>query len=555
MLAPAGFAGAQDLASLSPAEQLRAIEPIMTEAERAAMVGLAGEEARAFVQRFWEARDLTPGTVANEARDIFEARLQRAGERFGGDGGPGYATDRGRVLLVFGLPDEQEMRAVPSWNPPVLTWRYNRYAPAIAVAFTRQEDGEYAVDETLELTSERFLNSLRDELRLILANTVGERHGALASATTPTPGRAATTEPGTSGAESDTAAGSDSGADADAPTPAGPSPVADPAAPAVAPEVQIWMELVFAGTARDEIGLDRDLFFFPATEGTYTVLSFEVGEEALEFVERDATAPPTAPGATLTPEQVARQQAASDAAAAGGMGNVADLRIFGAFLQGARGEENTIHSFIVPHRLEEQREGEPRPAALSLGVTLYPGEYRLAWGVLDATTGMAVTRDENIVVPDYSTGGLTLTRALLATAGLRDDTRPMNTTTVYEGVRLGNVLAANNVGDRYERDDTVEVVVVVSGWGSDPAAPGRPRLEVEYRVLAGLEGDESIARLPSQVLDFHVLGQQIPLAQVDRLRPGRDYRIEIRVKDLVSGEEAVERVPIYLRAADEDAPQ
>jgi len=80
-----------------------------------------------------------------------------------------------------------------------------------------------------------------------------------------------------------------------------------------------------------------------------------------------------------------------------------------------------------------------------------------------------------------------------------------------------------------------------------------------YRILVGLDGDESLARLPEQLLDFHVLGQQIPLGQVRRLQAGKSYRIEVRVKDLIGGGETVQRVPIHLRSAavrgSEDAVQ
>ena len=95
--------------------------------------------------------------------------------------------------------------------------------------------------------------------------------------------------------------------------------------------------------------------------------------------------------------------------------------------------------------------------------------------------------------------------------------------------------------------------MIATGWASDPGSPGKPRLEVVYRILEGLEGEESIARLPEQLLDFHVLGQQIPLAQVNRLRGGRSYRIEIRVRDLVNGTETAVQTPIHLRPEpDED---
>jgi hypothetical protein len=322
----------------------------------------------------------------------------------------------------------------------------------------------------------------------------------------------------------------------------------------LAPEVKLWMEMVFGATTRTDIPLRQRLHFFPALEGTYAALSFELGKEQLTFVDPIELVdpledPPLAAGVDSEGAMPsASLDALTSAVPAEPVEASARLRVFGAFLQGERGKEDTLHSFIIPYELAASAGDAESSAALSLGVTLFPGEYRLAWGVLDMTSGKAVTRDELVQVPDFTQGRLGLTPPLLAGRELRDDPRPMDTSTIYEGVRLGGVLVANNVDDVFARDSTVEVLTVATGWASDPAAPGKPRLEVTYRILEGLEGDESLARLPEQLLDFHVLGQQIPLGQVNRLRPGRSYRIEVRVKDLIGGGEVVQRAPIHLRA-------
>ncbi len=532
-LCPAPAAAAQEPVDLVPlAAYGTLLDPLMTEAERRAWDALGDDASRAdFVRVFWADRDPTPGTVGNERRDIFEARTRRAIQELAEESAPGYATDRGRVMLVYGLPDEQELRAVPPTAPPTLTWHYRRHTPAVRVRFTREGEAFLLVEEP-ELTNAAFMRSLGDDLRLQLATAVGDRHGALERTATPS-------------------AGLDDPAAAE---------LEPPPPPEVAPEVKIWMEMVFSGIERDELELRRRIHFFPASDGTYTALTFELGKEALEFVLPVVAQTPEADGTEEGAAAVAEDAlsvSAAEAAAAAGLADDdevpeearAHLRVFGAFMQGEPGQENTLHSFIIPYELMESAGDEESGPSLSLGVTLFPGMYRLAWGVLDATTGRAVTHDETVQIPDYTQGQLSLTRPLLAAGELRDDPRPMNTTTIYEGVRLGAVLVANDVDDVFDRDGTVEVVAVATGWASDPAAPGKPRLEVVYRILEGLEGEESLARLPDQLLDFHVLGQQIPLGQVKRLRPGRSYRIEVRVKDLVGGGETVQRAPIHLRAA------
>jgi len=518
------------------ADQGALLDPLMTAAERQRWGRLRADAGRSdFVEEFWDARDPTPGTVENERRQVFEKRAQRAIDEFTDEAEPGYATDRGRVLLVYGLPDEQETRALPGAQP-TLTWRYTRHVPPFVAVFGLTDAG-YVLEQTPELSDAAFLRGMGDDLRLLLATSVGDRNGSLVQPLAPI---LDPLDPMTAFA-------------------AGPPPAPPPE---VAPEVQVWMELVYSGKTRDDLTLRRRIHFFPALEGTYTTITFALDKGELLFevpVPLIAPIPGVSPVDLEAGADAADPEAALAADAAPTIAPVvpvivedlleprADLRIFGAFLQGEAGRENTMHSFIVPYALLESYGGELATGALSLGVTLFPGTYRLVWGVMDAGSARAVTRDEVVQIPDFSEGELALTRPLLASAELRDDFRPMDTLTVYEGLRLGNVLVANSVDDLFGRADTVEVVVVATGWASDPASPGKPRLEVVYRVLEGLEGEESLARLPDQVLDFHVLGQQIPLAQIDAIRAGRSYRIEVQVTDLVTGAQTVQRVPIHLR--------
>ena len=53
----------------------------------------------------------------------------------------------------------------------------------------------------------------------------------------------------------------------------------------------------------------------------------------------------------------------------------------------------------------------------------------------------------------------------------------------------------------------------------------------------------AIARLPTQPLDFGGVQQPIPLAQVQQLEAGTDYKIEIHIKDLINGNELTHTVP------------
>ena len=57
-----------------------------------------------FIERFWAARDPTPGTFENESRQEFERRVAFADERFGQGEVSGSMTDRGMVFVLLGPP-------------------------------------------------------------------------------------------------------------------------------------------------------------------------------------------------------------------------------------------------------------------------------------------------------------------------------------------------------------------------------------------------------------------------------------------------------------------
>jgi len=63
------------------------------------------EEREQFKENFWLRRDPTPDTIENEYREEHYERIAYANERFA-SGKPGWKTDRGRIYILYGKPDE-----------------------------------------------------------------------------------------------------------------------------------------------------------------------------------------------------------------------------------------------------------------------------------------------------------------------------------------------------------------------------------------------------------------------------------------------------------------
>lgn len=81
---------------------------IISDEEKKAFRQLNTDEERGhFVEQFWDRRDPTPGTEENEMKEEHYRRIAYANEHFAANV-PGWQTDRGRIYIQYGPPDEME---------------------------------------------------------------------------------------------------------------------------------------------------------------------------------------------------------------------------------------------------------------------------------------------------------------------------------------------------------------------------------------------------------------------------------------------------------------
>ncbi len=101
---------------------------IITDQERAAFKALQTDAEREhFIEQFWERRDPTPGTAENEFKEEHYRRIAYANQHFApATGLAGWKTDRGRVYIVYGPPDEIESHPQGGGAHafPYEQWRY-----------------------------------------------------------------------------------------------------------------------------------------------------------------------------------------------------------------------------------------------------------------------------------------------------------------------------------------------------------------------------------------------------------------------------------------------
>jgi GWxTD domain-containing protein len=99
----------KDVAYIITPEEARAFKMLKTD-----------EERERFIEMFWRMRDPNPSTQENEFRNEHYARIAHANETFGFRDVPGWITDRGRVYIMYGKPDEVQREA------SVERWLYNK---------------------------------------------------------------------------------------------------------------------------------------------------------------------------------------------------------------------------------------------------------------------------------------------------------------------------------------------------------------------------------------------------------------------------------------------
>jgi len=99
-----------------------------------------------FIRRFWERRDPTPGTPENEAWEEHYRRLMYVEEHFQEAGRSGLDSDRGRIYILYGAPDEIEQRDQSAEEKPYQIWHYYHMEGGVVFVFADiQGYGQYTL--------------------------------------------------------------------------------------------------------------------------------------------------------------------------------------------------------------------------------------------------------------------------------------------------------------------------------------------------------------------------------------------------------------------------
>lgn len=104
----------------------------------------SGDAKRQFLTAFWQKRDPIASTVRNEFKLEYDNRLAYANEHLQNYSRAGWKTDRGRVYIVYGPPDDVERFSNNALSYAYEIWHYDQIEGGVIFVFVQlQSIGEF----------------------------------------------------------------------------------------------------------------------------------------------------------------------------------------------------------------------------------------------------------------------------------------------------------------------------------------------------------------------------------------------------------------------------
>lgn len=468
---------------------------IITDEERKAFKKLQTDDERErFIEEFWRRRDPDPDTDENEFKEEYYERIAYANEHFS-SGIPGWKSDRGRIWIMYGKPDERETHPMggqydrPSYEGggstttyPFETWFYRYIAgvgSGVEIEFVDPTgSGEYRIarnpDEKdamlmipgagMTLSEQLGLSNKADRVAgmggIGMTNYQREQDSPFSRLQTLT----------------------------------------DLSRP---PQVKFndLATAVNTGVV-EENPLNFDIrvdFFRQSDERVITAFTIQTENRELTFTDSGGL-------------QEARMNIF------GKITSVAGRRV-GIF-------EDPVITTATPQELTDAKD---RKSAYQKAVPLAAGTYKVDVIVRDVASGATGIRHVGFTVPKYDP--LKLSTSTLVLAAKLESL--VDQPAVGQFV-IGQTKVIPNVSGAYHRGQPVGVYMQVYNAGVDQTTL-RPSVDVEYALLK--DGKE----LGKQVEDWRGMsdsGQRLTLARLidsRALAPG-EYELAIRIRDRVTGQ-------------------
>jgi GWxTD domain-containing protein len=480
---------------------------IITDEERKTFNTLKTDDEREqFIEQFWLRRDPDPDTDVNEYREEYYQRIAYANERYT-SGIPGWKTDRGRIYIMFGKPDQTESHpSGGSYNRPV--W----------------EGGGTTATYPFEIWWYRYIEGVGSDIEIEFVDPTGSGEYRIARNAnekdallyTPNAGLTLSEQLGLS-SKADRIAFGQFG-----PNGMGPNNqmfglraqdqpferLARMAALQRPPKVKFNDLAALANESElpkasfDVLAAGLNINLLRVTD-TAVLTSFTVQLENQDLVYKEVGGLP---------------QAAINIYAK--VTNVAGRRA-GQF-------EDVVTSSYTPESLEL---GMQQRSAYQKNVVLAPGNYKIDLVVRDVNSGKTGVIKQGFVVPRYEEGRLSTSTMILASR-----IEPLNGRLATGQFVLGTLKVIPNATGEFKSDQPLGIYMQVYNVAIDQATL-RPSIDIEYVIT---QKDKEVLRLKEDGKNglSSINSQQITLARLvplKGLKPGF-YDVQVVVRDNVANQ-------------------
>ena len=488
---------------------------ILTGEEKEAFLHLNSDEEREqFIEQFWLRRDPTPDTVENEFREEHYRRIAYANERFS-SGKPGWRTDRGRIYIAWGPPDEIEShpsggayyRPIEEGGGSTSTyafeiWRY-RYLEGVGQEVILEfvdpsMSGEYRL--TMDPSEkDALLNvpgaglSFLEEMGLADKSSRFDR----------TDGTRLPLRPGEMGNQLRGTRGAWEAFD----------------------RMQQYAAILKAPPVKF-----ADLEALVTTRISFNLLPFDVRLDFLRVTDQSILVPVTV--AIKKKDVTFQLKDGVHQSTINVFGRVTTMtgRIVDTF-------EDVLRLDVPPSLLERTLEER---AVYQKALALRPGLYKLNLVLKDLNSGNIGTVEQRLVVPRFEENQLAHSSLILADLIERVPSRNVGSGQFV----IGNSKVRPAVGETFGPNDRMGIYLQVYNLGVNDQTH-KPDATIEYLIR---QGEKTVAHFAENTTEMERAGEQITLEKVLALKdlaPG-EYTLDIKVTDRVRQQSVTPSAPFRI---------
>jgi GWxTD domain-containing protein len=468
--------------------------------ERAAWKKLQTDEEREqFIEQFWRKRDPDPDTDENEYKDEYFERIAYANEHFA-SGIPGWKTDRGRIYIMFGPPNEKESH--PSGGS------YQREA---------YEGGGGTSTYPFERWFYRYIEGVGSGVEIEFVDPTGSGEYRIARSpeekdaliNIPGAGLTLAEELGLQNKADRVAFGSMGIG--------GYNPMREQDQPFT--RLQTLADLQKAPVIHDQ--KSADLLSTTSTIEN-NPLNFDM---RVDFYRQSDERVITAFTIQTENKELAFKDDGSGV-------QTARMNIFGR-ITALNGRRVGVFEDVVMANAtaEELLTIKDRKSAYGKSYPLPPGHYKVDVIVRDTNSGAQQIKRLGFEVPKYDPKQLSTSTLVLAARLQNISDQPS-----VGQFTIGNFKVIPNLSGNYHHGEPLGVYLQVYNAGIDQTTL-RPSVDVDYVVL---KGGKEVGKITEDWKGLSDAGQRLTLAKLlttERLSPG-EYEMQVRIRDRVSGQSA-----------------